>query len=86
MSIFVVRAFLRLRDLTASHREIAAKLDQLERRVSSHDDELQAILTALRELIQQPSRPRRAIGFASGETAATSVSRAFITRHRRSDT
>ena len=82
MSIFVVRAFLRLRDLTTSHREIAAKLDQLERRVSGHDDELQAMLTALRELIQVPSRSRRAIGFASDTTG---WSGGFIARRKRSD-
>lgn len=85
MSIFVVRAFLRLRDLTALHRELAAKLDGLERRVTGHDDELQAILTALRELIQPPSRPRRAIGFASGATAATGFARTLTSRRSRSD-
>jgi hypothetical protein len=70
MSIFVVRAFLQLRDLMAPHRELAAKLDELEQRVTGHHDELQAILIALRKMIQPPSRQRRAIGFASG--AATS--------------
>ena len=64
MSIFVVRAFLRLRDLTASHRELAAKLSELERRVTKHDDELKAILIALRRLIAPPPRQRRAIGFS----------------------
>lgn len=71
MSIFVVRAFLRLRDLTAPHRELVTKLEVLERRVTGHDDELQAILAALRELIQPRSGPRRAIGFASGAAAAS---------------
>jgi hypothetical protein len=70
MSIFVVRAFLQLRDLTTPHRELASKLDELEQRVTGHDDELQAILIALREMIQPSSRQRRAIGFASGAAAA----------------
>jgi hypothetical protein len=83
MSIFVVRAFLRLRDLTAPHRELAANLDELERRVTGHDHDLQAILTALRELIQSPSRPRRAIGFALGATAPPGPSSAFSARRRR---
>ncbi len=38
MSIFVVRAFLQLRDLTTPHRELATKLDELEQRVTGHDD------------------------------------------------
>lgn len=73
MSIFVVRAFLQLRDLTAPHRELATKLEELEQRVTGHDDELQAILIALREMIQPPSQQRRAIGFASGAAAAPGV-------------
>jgi hypothetical protein len=40
MSLFVVRAFLKLRDVMASHRELAAKISVLERHVSKHDDEL----------------------------------------------
>lgn len=64
MSIFVVRAFLRLRDLAAAHRELAVKLDDLERKVTHHDEELKTILRALRRLIAPPLRQRRAIGFS----------------------
>jgi hypothetical protein len=64
MSLFVVRAFLKLRDLTASHRELAAKLFVLERHVAKHDDDLKAIVVALRRLIAPPRRRRRAIGFS----------------------
>jgi hypothetical protein len=65
MSVFVVRAFLRLRDLAAPYRDLALKLTDLEQRVAGHDDELHAVIAALRRLIQQPARPRRAIGFAT---------------------
>ena len=51
-SIYVVRAFLRLRDLATTHRELVGKLDVLEHRVTGHDEELRAVLTALRQLIQ----------------------------------
>lgn len=64
MSLFVVRAFLQLRDLAASRREFAAKLAELERRVTNHDDELKTIVTALRKLIAPPIRQRRSIGFS----------------------
>lgn len=65
MSIFVVRAFVQLRELAAPHRELAAKVGELERRVTGHDDELEEILRALRRLIQPTPRPQRAIGFAN---------------------
>ena len=63
MSIFVVRAFVQLRDMAVPHRELGAKLGELERRVEGHDDEIEEILGALRRLIQPPPRPQRAIGF-----------------------
>jgi hypothetical protein len=64
MSVFVVRAFIRLRELIGSHAELGAKLEQLERRVTTHDSELTGIITALRELLRLPSKPRRTIGFS----------------------
>ena len=65
MSIFVVRAFLHLRRWVAGQSKLAAKLAQLERRVTAHDHELKAIIGALRELVAPPAEPpRRRIGFA----------------------
>ena len=64
MSVFVVRAFLHLRSLVAGQSELAAKLATLERRVTGHDHELKAVITALRELVRLPDEPpRRRIGF-----------------------
>lgn len=65
MSVFVVRAFVRLREWAAPHRALAAKLDALEERVSGHDDDLDSILATLRRLVAPPGGPRRAIGFSS---------------------
>lgn len=65
MSVFVVRAFVRLRELTGTHAELAATLAALERRVSEHDGELRNIIAALRQLLQPPHRPRRTIGFSA---------------------
>jgi hypothetical protein len=70
MSIFVVRAFLRLRQWVAGQAELATQLARLERRVGGHDHELQEIVTALRQLldpVEPPRRPR--IGFTRGEEA-----------------
>ena len=68
MSVLVVRAFLRLRDWSGRRRELTARLDDLERRMSGHDDKLRGIIVALRQLLEPPHRPRRAIGFAASET------------------
>lgn len=66
MSVFVVRAIVRLRALAGSHAALAAKLRELESRVSRHDDELLGIIQAIRALTTPPTLPRRRIGFAPG--------------------
>ncbi len=63
MSVFVVRAFLRLRQLVASRAELARKLDELERRVSAHDNDLEQIVRAIRSLVAPPQTPPPRIGF-----------------------
>jgi hypothetical protein len=63
MSIYVVRAFVRLRDTLALHKDLAQKLAELERKVQSHDEELQAIVHALQQLMEPPEKPKREIGF-----------------------
>ena len=70
MSIFVVRAFLRLREWVAGQAELATQLAKLERRVTGHDHELQEIVSALRQLLEPVEAPRRPrIGFTRGEEA-----------------
>jgi len=63
MSVFVVRAFLRLRSLVAGQKELAAQLTLLERRVSGHDQGLKAIISALRRLQEPPPDPPRPAGW-----------------------
>ncbi|MFZ0286023.1 MAG: ORF6N domain-containing protein [Terriglobales bacterium] len=63
MSVFVVRAFIRLRDVLASNRQVAAKLEELEDRLGTHDTALQTIVQAIRELMAPQKRSRRKIGF-----------------------
>ena len=63
MSVFVVRAFVRLRDLSRSHATIAATLVALERKVVGHDEALKEVFAALRAIIRPPQKPDRAIGF-----------------------
>lgn len=65
MSVFVVRAFVRLRELLASNAALARKLDELERKYKHHDDAIAAILSAIRELMNPPAPKRRGIGFTA---------------------
>ena len=67
VSIQIVRAFIRLRELLASHRDLARRLDQLERR---YDAEFKVVFDAIRQLMTPPNPPRRKIGFIVKERAA----------------
>jgi hypothetical protein len=70
MSVFVVRAFVRLREVLASHKELAERLDELERKFANHDEQIQAVFEALRQLMNPPEPPRRRIGFHVEERRA----------------
>ncbi|HMK23860.1 MAG TPA: ORF6N domain-containing protein [Terriglobales bacterium] len=63
MSVFVVRAFVRLREMLASNQQLAQKIDELERRLETHDASIQEILEAIRELMAPPPASGRRIGF-----------------------
>jgi hypothetical protein len=63
MSVFVVRAFVRLRDMVATNGKVAGKLAELERRLKGHDAAIQAIINAIDELMAPQPRKRRQIGF-----------------------
>lgn len=62
MTIYIVRAFVQLRDLLASNRQLAAKFAELERKVGSHDQIIVGILKAIRELMHPPVPKTRPIG------------------------
>ncbi|HEV7573992.1 MAG TPA: ORF6N domain-containing protein [Thermoanaerobaculia bacterium] len=64
MSVFVIRAFVRLRAYARGHAEIAKRLDALERRVTDHDDDLGEMFKALRALLAPSPSSAREIGFA----------------------
>ncbi len=63
MSIFVVRAFLRLRETLASHKALAAKFAELEQRLETHDKAIGDIIDAIRALMTPSLKPARQIGF-----------------------
>lgn len=64
VSVYVIRAFVKLRQLLSTHQEMAHKLAELEQKVGTHDEAIQNLVTAIRRLMEPPpTGPRRQIGF-----------------------
>ena len=70
-SIRVVRAFVRLRQMVAANAQLAAKFEELERRLDSHDAVMVDLFAALKRLLEPTEPPkRREIGFHVREKSA----------------
>jgi hypothetical protein len=65
VNIVIMRAFIKLREMLATHKDLARKLDELEKKYQAHDVQIKAVFEAIRKLIEQPAPPRRRIGFAT---------------------
>ena len=67
VSVYVVRAFVQLRDTVIAHKELARRLDELEarieRKLSTHDQAIASILDAIRQLMAPSEPKKRPIGF-----------------------
>jgi hypothetical protein len=63
MSVFVVLAFVRMRRAIAGNRHILTKLAELERRLESHDEDIQGLMDAIRDLMSPTEPTRSRIGF-----------------------
>jgi hypothetical protein len=70
VNIAIMRAFVKLRETLETNRELARKFEELERRVGTHDEEIAAILEAIRQLMAPSKQSRREIGFHVREKAA----------------
>ena len=78
MSIFVVRAFVRMREALVANQQIAAKLTELESRLESHDADIQKLVEAIRQLMAPPARNRKRIGFEAQANKANCKSSLYI--------
>ncbi len=68
VSVYVVRAFVKLRELLLTHKGVAGKVAELERKVGSHDVAIQSLVTAIRRLMEPPpAPPRPRIGFHAAQ-------------------
>lgn len=63
VNIEIMRTFVRLRNLVAAHKDLAIQLAKLEQSVAIHDEQIQAILSAIRQLMTPPLSKVKQIGF-----------------------
>jgi len=63
VNIQIMRAFVRLGKFLLAHKELAAKLKELETKYEEHDQQIKGIFEAIRRLLGPPEKPRRQIGF-----------------------
>jgi hypothetical protein len=70
VNIAIMGAFVKLRRMLDTNCELTQRFSELEQRVGKHDEEIAAILEAIRQLMMAPEKPRREIGFHVREDAA----------------
>lgn len=62
-NIAIMRTFVKLRELLSTHKELARKLAELERKIEKHDEEIVVIFDAIRQLMAPPEPKKKKIGF-----------------------
>lgn len=67
VNIQIMRAFVKLREILSTHKELAQKLKELELRIDSHDQQIQSIFNVINQLLIPPEKPKKKIGFTIGE-------------------
>jgi phage regulator Rha-like protein len=66
VNILIMRAFTKIREILLTHKELAAKIEALEKKYTEHDQTIKAIFEAIKELLEPPPvKPKPAIGFRS---------------------
>ena len=68
MSVFVVRAFIRLREQVATNTSVVVRISDIEKRLLRHDQELLDLYLKLQALLEPPDPPQRRIGFHCDDT------------------
>jgi hypothetical protein len=81
VSVFVVKAFIRMRRMLADQRQLALKLAELEARLTTHDKNFQVVFACIRQLMQPAVPKKRRIGFATGDDRSGSAS-GFLARDK----
>jgi hypothetical protein len=63
VSILVVRAFVQMREMLAGHKQFAQRLEELEKRLTDHDENFQIVFEAIKQLLAEDEKSKRKIGF-----------------------
>ena len=71
VNIEIMRVFVKLRHVVSTHKELAVKFSELERKIEKHDESIETIFEAIRQLMTPPEKPRKKIGFDIKERRAT---------------
>lgn len=69
VNIAIMRAFVRLREIMATHKDLARKIEDLERKLGKYDKEIQIIFQVIKQLINplEPKVPKEPMGFRDRE-------------------
>ena len=67
VNIAIMRAFVQIREMLSTHKELAYKLEKLERKVGIHDQTIVQLIEAIRQLMEPPAEKRNPIGFTTNE-------------------
>jgi hypothetical protein len=70
VNVAIMRAFVRLREILAVHKDLAIRLEELERKYGEHDEKFMVVYKAIRILMKEPNKPKRQIGFTVMEKKA----------------
>jgi hypothetical protein len=62
-NIAIMRAFVKVREILETHKDLARRLEALERKFNSHDYQLKAVFDAIKQMMNEPAKPKRRIGF-----------------------
>lgn len=71
MSIFIVRAFIKMREMLATHADLALKISEIERKQKEHGDQLSVVYSVVKQLMNPPDGPKKRIGFAPEDVHKT---------------
>jgi len=67
VSVYVVRAFVKLREMLSSQKKLAEKFAELESKLEKHDRQITVIVDAIKQLMREPEKPKRRIGFKADD-------------------
>ena len=58
-----MRAFTKLREILLTHKELAVKIEALEKKYANHDEKIKLIFEAIRQLLEPPVKEKKIVGF-----------------------